>query len=62
MLNFFYSAANVAWQASTTNRVVLFVFVNVYEAQELISKNQFRRARDRFLGSLKGLQIRAQAT
>jgi hypothetical protein len=38
--------AYVAWRASTTNTVV----------------TQARRAGNRFLGSLKGLQIRAQAT
>jgi hypothetical protein len=38
--------AYVAWRASTTNTVVI----------------QARRAGNRFLGSLKDLQIRAQAT
>jgi hypothetical protein len=38
-------SAYVAWQAGTTNRVVVPV----------------RQAENRFLGSLKGLQIRAQA-
>ncbi len=38
-----YSAAYVAWQAGTTNSVVV----------------QARQAENRFLGSLKGLQIRA---
>ncbi len=36
------------------------VFVNVYEAQESITRNRFRQAGNRFLGSLKVLQIRAQ--
>jgi hypothetical protein len=35
------------------------VFVNVYGAQESIPRNRFRQAGNRFLGSLKGLQIRA---
>jgi hypothetical protein len=35
-------------------------FVNVQGAQELIPRNQFRQALNRFLGSLKGLQIRDQ--
>ncbi len=35
------------------------VFVNVYGAQESIPRNQFRQVWNRFLGSLKGLQIRA---
>jgi hypothetical protein len=34
-------------------------FVNVQRAQESIS-NRFRQAGNRFLGSLHGLQIRAQ--
>ncbi len=38
--------AYVAWRAGTTNRVVV----------------PARQAGNRFLGSLKGLQIRAQAT
>ncbi len=36
------------------------VFVNVYRTQESIPGNQFRQPGNRFLGSLKGLQIRAQ--
>jgi hypothetical protein len=38
--------SNVAWRAGTTNRVVV----------------PARRAGNRFLGSLKGLKIRAQTT
>ncbi len=38
--------AYVVWRANTTNRVVV----------------PARQVRNRFLGSLKGLQIRAQAT
>jgi hypothetical protein len=34
------------------------VFVNVKEAQESIPRNRFRQTGNRFLGSLKGLQIR----
>ena len=32
------------------------VFVNVYGAQDSIPRNRFRQARNRFLGSLKGLK------
>jgi hypothetical protein len=35
------------------------VFVNVYGAQQSIPRNLFRQTGNRFLGSLKGLQIRA---
>jgi len=35
-------------------------FVNVQGAQESIPRNRFRQAGNRFLVSLKGLQIRAQ--
>jgi hypothetical protein len=36
------------------------VFVNVYGAHESIPWNRFRQAKDRYLVSLKDLQIRAQ--
>jgi hypothetical protein len=35
-------------------------FVNVQGAQESFSRNRFRQAGNRFLGSFHGLQIRAQ--
>ncbi len=35
------------------------VFVNVYGAKESIPRNPFSQAGNRFLGSLKGQQIRA---
>jgi hypothetical protein len=35
------------------------VFLNVFGAQESIPRNRFLQAVNRFLGSLKGLQIRA---
>ncbi len=38
------------------------VFVNVCGAQDSILRNQFCQARNQFLGSIKGLQIWAQAT
>jgi hypothetical protein len=38
------------------------VFLNVFGAQESIPRNRFRQAGNRFLGSLIGLQIRAQDT
>ncbi len=38
------------------------VFVNMYGAQESIQTNRFRQAGNRFLGSLNGLQIRAEYT
>jgi hypothetical protein len=50
---------NTAWLA-VQNRSSLTLFVNVSGAQESISRNRFRQAGNQFLGTLKGLQIRAQ--
>jgi hypothetical protein len=56
-----YSAGIFKQSMGARNRAEI-VFVNVYEAQDSIQRNRFRQARNRFLGSLKGLQIWAQAT